>query len=197
MISTFQLSNPQRGFSFRQDGPLDMRMDRETMIAAHDLLNNLSESELEGIFKKFGEERYSRRIARCIVQARAREPISTSNQLKEIVVGAVGISGRKYRIHPATRVFQALRIAVNDELSNLEKVLPQAVAVLKPGGRLAIISFHSLEDRIVKNFYRSQSLIDLKILTKKPIGPTLEETKINPRSRSAKLRAVEKLSTTL
>lgn len=192
-VSTYQLETPKRGFSFKQEGPLDMRMDPRLKVTAADLVNGLTENELYKLFKKFGEERYSRRIARAICRARRIAPITTCNQLVEIILRARPKRGRFDRTHPATRCFQALRIVVNDELENLKKALPQALELLKPGGRLVVISFHSLEDRIVKNFLRSAAEEGkLEILTKKPIRPTEEEIKANPKSRSAKLRAGEK-----
>lgn len=192
-VSTYQLETPERGFSFNREGPLDMRMDPRLKITARDLVNTLSENELKEIFLKFGEERYSGRIARAICRAREIKPILTTNQLAEIILRVRPRRGRFDRTHPATRCFQALRIAVNSELRNLEEVLPQTLELLKRGGRLVIISFHSLEDRIVKRFLKEkESEGEITILTKKPIRPTKEEIVINPRSRSAKLRAGEK-----
>jgi 16S rRNA (cytosine1402-N4)-methyltransferase len=192
-ISTYQLSNPERGFSFLKEGPLDMRMDRDYFLSAYDLINNLSENELGSIFRKFGEERYSRRIAHYLVQERKDEPISTTTQLADIVKDAVPLKNRYQRIHPATRIFQSLRIAVNRELEALETGLNKAISFLNKGGRIGVISFHSLEDRIVKHTFKSYaSSGSLKIITKKPIIPGDNEKEENPASRSAKLRVAEK-----
>ncbi len=185
--SSLQFDRPERGFSFQADGPLDMRMDPAGPTTAHDLVNRLPEAELARILWEYGEERHSRRIARAIVRAR---PVETTVQLATVVARAVGDKPRRYRIHPATRTFQALRIAVNDELAALEAGLSAALAHLSPGGALCAISFHSLEDRIVKRFLRRAALADrVEILTKKPVGPSDEEVARNPRARSAKLRA--------
>jgi len=192
-VSSHQLETDYRGFSFNLKGPLDMRMDPDLKVTAADLINCLSEDELTEIFFKFGEEKYSRRIARAICRARQLAPIKTADELAEIILRARPRRGRFDRTHPATRCFQALRIAVNDELNNLKKALPQALEILKPGGRLVVLSFHSLEDRIVKNFLKEKEKEgEIKILTKKPIRPTEVEIKQNPRSRSGKLRAGEK-----
>lgn len=203
-LSSLHLADPSRGFSFQAEGPLDMRFDPTQDLTAADLVNNLSMNDLAELLYQYGEERESRRIARAIVQAR---PIRTTRQLAEVVARAVG--GRRGRIHPATRTFQALRIAVNDELAQLQAALPQAVALLRPGGRLAVITFHSLEDRIVKEFMRRESrdcicepglpvcvcghTASLRLITRKPITPSAEEVQANPRSRSAKLRVAEKV----
>lgn len=188
-LSSLQLNKPERGFSFRYDAPLDMRMDPTLGVTAADLINGLNVGELEELFTKLGEEKQARRVAKEIVSARSRQKITTTKQLAELV-GKVkkGTSGKK--IDPATLVFQALRIAVNDELNNLRDVLPKAVDTLNTGGRLVVISFHSLEDRIVKDFFTTRA--DLQILTAEPVVPTQEEINQNPRSRSARLRAVEK-----
>lgn len=178
-VSSHQLETPQRGFSFNLDAPLDMRMSQVGPSAA-DLVNVGSEKELANLFWKFGEERASRAIARAIV---ANRPVKTTNQLAQIIL-RVRHKTAGDRTHPATRVFQALRIAVNDELTSLEEALPQAVDLLEPGGRLVVISFHSLEDRIVKNFLKTGRLIK----------PTAEEIKSNPRARSAKMRVYEKIN---
>lgn len=184
-VSSHQLETDYRGFSFRRGGlsKLDMRMDQTAGLTAADLINAGSEKELANLFFKYGEERESRKIAKAIVLNR---PIETTNDLAEIILKArlARRAGRgKDRTHPATRVFQALRIAVNDELASLEEALPQALELLKPGGKLAVISFHSLEDRKVKNFMKKSLLI----------RPSLEEIKINPRARSGKLRIMEKI----
>ncbi|MGC8855395.1 MAG: 16S rRNA (cytosine(1402)-N(4))-methyltransferase RsmH [Anaerolineae bacterium] len=201
--SSMQFDRPERGFSFLRDGPLDMRFGPSAPHTAADLVNNLSQDELADLIFRYGEERFARQIARAIVQAR---PLQTTRQLAAVIEAVLP---RKGGIHPATRTFQALRIAVNEELSALERVLPQAVAALKPGGRLAIISFHSLEDRIVKDFFRQESQdqinppyeriypverkATLEILTRKPITPDEAEIQQNPRARSARLRIAEKL----
>ncbi|MBU1121598.1 MAG: 16S rRNA (cytosine(1402)-N(4))-methyltransferase RsmH [Candidatus Omnitrophica bacterium] len=193
-ISTYQLSISDRGFSFLKEGPLDMRMDRKYFLSAYDLVNNLSEEELIHIFRKYGEERYSRRIAYFIVNERKISPISSTTQLTQLVTKAVGARSHRSRIHPATRIFQALRIAVNRELEVLEKALSQSISLLNKGGRIGVISFHSLEDRIVKHAFKSAaSLGVLKILTKKPLTPTENEIDENSASRSAKLRVAEKI----
>jgi len=193
-VSSFQLDEAARGFSLQQDGALDMRMDRELASSAYDIVNRLREQELAGILEKFGEERYHRRIARAIADARSRQPIVTTFELKNVVHRAVGHLYRKQKIDAATRTFQALRIAVNDELGALEEGIQKAVAKLTPGGRICVIAFHSLEDRIVKNsFRRFAGSGDLKIITKKPLRPSDAETVTNPRSRSARFRVAEKI----
>jgi len=192
-ISTYQLGDPARGFSFLKEGPLDMRMDRDSFLSAYDLVNNLSEVELENIFKKFGEERYARRAAHFLAEVRKDKPISTTTQLAELIICCTPGKARGGRIHPATRIFQALRIAVNRELEAIEASLVQAISHLRTGGRIGVISFHSLEDRIVKHLYKEYSSKGLlKIITKKPFIPTEEERNENPPSRSAKLRVAEK-----
>lgn len=192
-VSSYQLEVGERGFSFRREGPLDMRMDPKLKVTAADLINTLSENEITEIFKKFGEEKYARRIARGICRAREIRPIKTTKELVEIIIRNLP-RGERRKKHPARKCFQALRIVVNDELGNLKEALPQAIELLKKGGRLAVISFHSLEDRIVKNFFKEEEKKgNLKILTKKPIRPTEEEKKLNPRSRSAKLRVAQKI----
>lgn len=202
-LSSLQLDDAARGFAFRYDGPLDMRFDPQAELTAADIVNTWPPDKLAEIFYRYGEERHSRRIARAIGAAR---PLNSTVQLAEIVARAAG--GRRQKIHPATRVFQALRIAVNGELEALEMVLPMAVSLLKPGGRLAVIAFHSLEDRLVKDFFRRQArgapddpAFDrnnfrpvLKEITRKPITPTADEIARNPRARSAKLRIAEKLA---
>ena len=195
-ISSFQLNDHQRGFSFSQDGPLDMRMDKNAFLCAYDLVNNLSEKELFIMIKRFGEERFAKRIAHSIIEKRKKSPIYTTSQLKEIILDAVPYSfHHKYHIHPATRVFQALRIAVNRELDSLASGITKALEYLRLQGRIAVISFHSLEDRIVKHTFKdfsSKGIIN--ILTKKPILPQLSEIAENSRCRSAKLRAAEKIN---
>jgi 16S rRNA (cytosine1402-N4)-methyltransferase len=186
-LSSLQLSEEKRGFSFNKQGPLDMRMDASLAVTAADLINGLNQGELYDLFTKFGEEYRGRRIARAIVETRVDKKIETTRDLSEIIERCASKRGK---IHPATRVFQALRIAVNSELDNLKKGLEGAVSLLGKEGRLVVISFHSLEDRIVKNFFAERD--DLKILTKKPILPSKEEILKNPRSRSAKMRIAEK-----
>lgn len=193
-ISMYQLTNPERGFSFTKEGPLDMRMDRDSFISAYDLINNLSEFELENIFRKFGEERYSRRIAHRLIEKRREEPISSTTQLTQAILSAMPPAAFKYKIHPATRIFQALRIAVNRELEVLKTGLDKAVNLLDCGGRIGVISFHSLEDRIVKHTFKEfDSRGILKIITKKPVTPGKEELEENIASRSGKLRVAEKI----
>jgi len=184
-LSSMQLSDAARGFSFLTDGALDMRFNLDDATTAAALVNSLGEKELADLIFEYGEERASRRIARAIVHAR---PLNTTKQLADVIERSLG---RRGRIHPATRTFQALRIAVNRELEVLDHVLPQVVETLKSGGHVAIISFHSLEDRRVKNFFRSSD--QLRVLTKHPIRPTDEEIAANPRSRSAKLRVAERI----
>jgi len=196
-VSSRQLDDPKRGFSFQSDGPLDMRMDQSSGQTAADLVNRLPEGELADLIYHYGEERYSRRIARAIVQARGLRPLQRTQELVDVIKGAVPAAYRHGRLHCATRTFQALRIAVNREIETLEPALRGAVDVLRPGGRLAVISFHSLEDRIVKQTFRSLAQGDdprLVLLTKKPQVPTEEECRSNPRARSAKLRVAERLS---
>lgn len=202
-VSSMQLDSVERGFSFLQDGPLDMRFDPSLGSSAADLVNSLGESELADIIFRYGEERLSRKIARIIVQNR---PLTTTRQLADLLLKTIG---KRERIHPATRTFQALRIAVNGELDTVESVLPIAVQMLKSGGRLAVISFHSLEDRIVKTYFRRESRDCLcpprqpvctcghraliNEVTRKPIEAGEEEVRANSRARSAKLRIVEKI----
>jgi 16S rRNA (cytosine1402-N4)-methyltransferase len=191
-VSSMQLDSPERGFSFRDQGPLDMRLDPGRPRTAYDLLAEAGEEELAGIFFRYGEERAARRIARAIVAARGagRLPRTTAD-LAWLVAGAVHVRGRRERIHPATRTFQALRIAVNDELRALERGLAAAIARTRAGGRIVAISFHSLEDRIVKQTFRDDPRV--RALTKRPIVPDLAERKANPRARSAKLRIAERI----
>lgn len=194
--SSPQLDDPSRGFSFLQDGPLDMRMDQTVGMTAAELVNDSPEDQLADILYRYGEERYSRRIARGIVRERARQPIETTQVLVSIIARSVPSAYRTGRIHCATRTFQALRIAVNRELETLDPSLRDAVDVLTPGGRICAISFHSLEDRLVKHTFRSLAngaSAQLSVLSKKPILPTEAERRMNPRSRSAKLRVAERL----
>lgn len=187
-VSSMQFDERERGFSFMGDAPLDMRMDPEGELTAEQIVNRYSEAELARIIFEYGEERRSRQVAKAIVEARRKRRIRTTGELVEIIK-PVATRGK---LHPATLTFQALRIAVNDELGQLQKGLERAIEKLCPGGRMAAISFHSLEDRIVKNTLRDAK-DKLEILTKKPIGPSAEEMRANPRSRSSKLRAAEKL----
>jgi len=217
-VSSMQLERAERGFSFRQEGPLDMRMDRRQPLTAADLVNTLGEEELADLIYHFGEERLARRIARAIVRGRERHPIETTTQLADVVVRACGGLKRGH-IHPATRTFQALRIAVNDELKDLDTFVDSAIDVLKVGGRLVVIAFHSLEDRILKRAFKlnagqcqcpsalaileTESPVTgcpgcgaerrVEILTRKPVRPSEAEIAMNPRARSARLRACRKL----
>lgn len=208
-VSSFQLESAQRGFSFSRDAPLDMRMDPTRGTTARELVNTLSAGELARIFRLYGEERFSKRIAGAIVRAREKKPVETTGELAAIVEGAVPGKFRHQRIHPATRVFQALRIAVNDEMESLEAALAGGMEVLVPGGRMVVISFHSLEDRTVKRAFRDFARGCVcppdspkcvcghkplaRVITRKPVLPAPEEVERNPRARSAKLRAAEKL----
>ncbi len=188
-ISTLQLDSPERGFSFRYEGPLDMRMDPQEMETASDLVNQLPEKELADLIYRYGEERDSRRIARAIVRAR---PIRDTEHLATVVAGSVKARGRQ-KLHPATKTFLALRIAVNRELEELGQFLSRTPATLSPGARWAVMSYHSLEDRMVKHeFQRLHKQGTLHILTKKVVQPSEEEIEANPRARSAKLRVAER-----
>ena len=200
-VSSLQLDAPGRGFSFQRDEPLDMRMDRSGGESAADLVARSTERELADAIFQFGEERFSRRIARAIVQARTSAPVETTGQLASIVRRAIPsrhgrARGRSVRIDPATRTFQALRIWVNQELEGLDRVLEAAVRRLRAGARLVLITFHSLEDRIVKHTLRALERSEdaaVKVLTRKPLVPTDDEVQRNPRARSAKLRAAERV----
>jgi 16S rRNA (cytosine1402-N4)-methyltransferase len=208
-VSSHQLSSFERGFSFREDGPLDMRMDSEQRLKAEDLVNRLSEQELSDIFRDYGEERYAKKIAHAIVGSRKEGEFRSTLELARLVEAVKGRRGGS-RIHPATQVFQALRIQVNQELEGLDTFLSQTIAHLKAGGRLVVISFHSLEDRIVKKTFQLQAgkcicfrprelcscprIHKVEILTRKPVIPSEEELAKNPRARSAKLRAVERIN---
>lgn len=208
-VSSHQLDTVERGFSFRLNGPLDMRMDSNDGDTAADLLAELSADELEKIIKDFGEERWAKKIAAKIVQVRQETPITTTLQLAELVAGSIPRRFHEDRIHPATRTFQGLRIAVNQELEQAREGVSAGIALLKPGGRIAVISFHSLEDRIVKHLFREAATgcicpprmpycvcnrkPDLKVLTGRPITAGAVELADNPRARSAKLRVAEKL----
>ena len=207
-VSSMQLDRPERGFSYASDAPLDMRMDPSAEHSARDLVNEASERELTDIFRGYGEERYAKQIARAIVRRRKEQPFERTGDLVETIKGAMPAPARFGDGHPARRVFQALRIAVNDELAALEAALPAALDTLRPGGRLAVISFHSLEDRIVKRYFRREEHgctcppefpvcvcgrePSLRVLTKKPIRPSTDEIALNPRAGSARLRAALK-----
>lgn len=191
-LSSWQLEKSGRGFTFQEDEPLDMRSDPNLSVTAADLLNGLTKHELEKLLRKFGEEKQAARLASALIRARALKPFRTTGDLVAVVGEAVGGRGER-RIDPATKIFQALRIAVNDEVGNLRSVLPRAFEVLGAGRRLAVISFHSLEDREVKRFFGRVEKERLGVvITKKPVRPGSVEVKKNPRSRSAKLRSIEK-----
>jgi len=200
-VSSHQLKKKERGFSFKEDSYLDMRMDLTQEFKADILINSYPEKDLAEIFEKYGEERFSKRIARLIIAERKRETITTTKQLADLVVRSLPRTKKRHtwRIHPATRIFQAIRIEVNQELKALEKGLDQAIRALENEGRICVISYHSLEDRIVKHLFKKveregkdQGNYGLKIITKKPIGPASEEVRENPKARSAKLRVAEK-----
>lgn len=205
-VSSFQLDETKKGFSFRANERLDMRMDRRQMLDAYSVINSYSGDELADVIWKYGEERQSRRIARMIVKRRERSPIETTGQLADIIESAVGA---RFLIKTLARVFQAIRIEVNNELERLQKILDDSLSILAVGGRIVVISYHSLEDRIVKKFFHNHAATsipsqnkfqpdiprqpELKVITKKPIEASEEEQKINPRSRSAKMRVAEKV----
>jgi 16S rRNA (cytosine1402-N4)-methyltransferase len=193
-LSSIQVEKEERGFSFKGEGPLDMRMDQRMNETAAGLVNNLSAEKLEFTLSQYGEERWAKRIARAIVHEREREPIRTTQTLRKIVHRAIPARFRSRRIDPATRTFQALRISVNDELENLKNILETGWKILKRGGRMCIISFHSLEDRMVKETFRTlEKEGEMRVLTKKPVTPCEEEQNRNPRSRSGKLRCAERI----
>ena len=207
-VSSYQLDTGERGFSYMKDAPLDMRMDRDSDLSAYDVINSYSEKELAGVIKDYGEERFAKRIAGFVVNEREVSEIKTTHELVDIIKKAIPARYRRTGPHPAKRTFQAIRIEVNKELEILKDSINDSVDVLKPGGRLAIISFHSLEDRIVKHTYKKLSdpcecpktlpcvcgkKPIIKLISRKPIGPSEEELEINPRSRSAKLRVLEKI----
>jgi len=208
-VSSMQIDRPERGFSYASDAPLDMRMDPSEDVSAAELVNRASERELADVFRRYGEERYARQIAKAIVRRRRVQPFSRTSELVDTIKAAIPAPARFGDGHPARRVFQALRIAVNDELGALERGLPSAVEMLRPSGRLAVISFHSLEDRIVKRFLRDEERgcvcppdfpvcacgrdPVLKVLTRKAVRPSPRETALNPRAASARLRAAEKV----
>lgn len=207
-VSSMQVDRPERGFSYVQDAPLDMRMDPSQDVSARELVNEASERDLARIFRRYGEERYAKQIARAIARRRRKAPLERTGELVEVIRGAIPAPARFGDGHPAKRVFQALRIAVNDELESLEDALPAAVEMLRPGGRLAVIAFHSLEDRIVKHFLRDESRgctcppdfpvcvcgrePNLRLLTRKAVRPTAQEVALNPRAASARLRGAVK-----
>ncbi len=207
-LSFAQLKNSSRGFSFAKEGPLDMRFNKNSTRTASDLVNYCPQGQLEKILWQYGEERWAKRITEAIVRHRKKSPITTTTELSEICKSAIPVKYHPKKIHPATKTFQAFRIAVNDELTNLEKIIKEGVKLLKEKGRFCIISFHSLEDRIVKNSFKSlekgcvcppfwprcncHGKKELRVINKKPITPFEEEIRANPRARSAKLRATEK-----
>ncbi len=208
-VSSHQLDEAERGFSYRKDAPLDMRMDRSADLNAGEIVNEYDEKKISAIIREYGEEKWAARIAAFIVKARSESRIESTGRLAEIIKAAIPSAARREGPHPAKRTFQALRIAVNDELGALRHAIGEAVSILKPGGRLCIITFHSLEDRIVKNEFhvREDPCIcpgdfpvcvcgkkpELKVITRKPVIPSQEELQDNPRSRSAKLRAAERV----
>ena len=208
-VSSRQLESPERGFSFRHDSDLDMRMDRSDRVTAKEIVNAWSERRLSEVIWTYGEERWAKRIAKFIVERRSRRPIRTTRELAEIILAAVPAGARTERIHPATKSFQAIRIAVNREIESLQAGLDAGISLLGPGGRVCVLSYHSLEDRVVKETFARHAgrctcpsglpicvcgaKKSIRILTKRPLTPTDEEVRVNPRSRSAKLRAAEKL----
>lgn len=195
-VSSFQIDSRERGFSFKYDANLDMRMSKEQKITAFDVVNKLSCSDIERIIRTLGEERFSKEISRNICRERRNKEIKTTSELVRIINNSIPNKYKHRRIHPATRTFQALRIIVNDELNSLREVLEKIIGFLKPQGRLCVISFHSLEDRIIKHFFLRNAKTErpvLRIITKKPVTAGTAELKNNPRSRSAKLRVAEKI----
>ena len=208
-VSSFQLDNADRGFSYMQDSPLDMRMDQDAPFSAYDVVNGYDQAELTRIISSYGEERWASRIAAFIVKARREKPLTTTGQLVEVIKAAIPAKARREGPHPAKRTFQAIRIEVNDELGQLQRAMEEFCDVLRPGGRLCVISFHSLEDRIVKEVMNRRAdpctcpkefpvcvcgkKADIQKITRKPICPQEKETENNPRARSAKLRVCEKI----
>ena len=208
-VSSMQIDRPERGFSYAVDAPLDMRMDPSGELSAKEIVNEWDERELATIFRRYGEERFARQIAQAIVRRRQEKPFERTGELVDVVKSSIPAPRRFGDGHPAKRVFQALRIAVNEELDSLERALPAALAMLRPGGRLAVISFHSLEDRMVKRFFAAQARgctcppelpvcvcgnePTMRLLTRKAVRPSPQETAENPRSASAKLRAAVKV----
>jgi 16S rRNA (cytosine1402-N4)-methyltransferase len=214
-VSSLQLDSPQRGFSFMHDGPLDMRMDASASLTAADVVNTYPEKKLADVIYEFGEERKSRQLANAIVRHREQKPFETTDQLAHLAKQVLGSPRPKHgesAKHPATRLFQALRIEVNHELEVLQTALKDVLSVLKPGGRFAVITFHSLEDRIVKQYFKQESVdcicpphipmcicghkVQVELVTRKPVTASEEELQTNPRSRSAKLRVIQKLAVT-
>ncbi|MGI6004224.1 MAG: 16S rRNA (cytosine(1402)-N(4))-methyltransferase RsmH [Christensenellales bacterium] len=208
-VSSHQLDEADRGFSYQHDAPLDMRMDRSQALSAYDVVNTYGQKELADIIRKYGEERFAGRIASFIVRARGKNPIRTTDQLADIIKAAVPAANRRQGGHPARRTFQGIRIEVNDELGAIERLLENVLEIMKPGGRLAVITFHSLEDRIVKQTFQRLlhpctcpreapvctcgKLPQIRLITRKPALASRTEVQMNPRSRSAKLRVAEKL----
>ncbi|MFH1888607.1 MAG: 16S rRNA (cytosine(1402)-N(4))-methyltransferase RsmH [Candidatus Omnitrophota bacterium] len=193
-LSSYQLEDPNRGFSFQSEGPLDMRFDRNSFISAYDLINNLNEEEISAMLWTFGQERWHNRIAHFLVEERQKHSIATTRELSDIVVRAIPHRYRHYRIHPATRTFQAVRIAVNRELETIETGISKAIELLARSGKICVISFHSLEDRIIKlSFRKFAASGEIKIITSKPLTPQESEVRDNHASRSSKLRVAEKL----
>lgn len=208
-VSSFQLDNAERGFSYMHDAPMDMRMNEDDIMTAYDVINGYSEKDLARIIKEYGEEKWASRIAQFIVRARAESPVRTTGELTDIIKAAIPARARRTGPHPAKRTFQAIRIEVNDELGHLREAVQKLPDLLASGGRLAIITFHSLEDRIVKTEFEKRldpctcpkefpvcvcgKVADVKKVTRKPVVPTEEELEVNPRARSAKLRVIEKL----
>jgi 16S rRNA (cytosine1402-N4)-methyltransferase len=192
-LSSYKLDSAERGFSFRQDGPLDMRYNTREGVSARDVVNHYGKEEIENIIRDYGQERHASLLASAIVRERKKQKIDTTAELAEIIDRAVGSKYRRQKLHPACRAFQGFRIFVNDELNALAEGIEKAFDALLPGGRICVISFHSLEDRIVKNFFRNKKISkEALLLTKKPVTPSGEEMRTNPRSRSAKLRAAER-----
>jgi len=208
-VSSMQLEDPLRGFSFKSQGPLDMRMDQDSSLTAYALINTSSASEIEHVLRTYGEERWARKIARTILKRREQSPVTTTGELSQLVSAAIPARHHPRTIHPATKTFQALRIAVNSELDNITRALDDSIGLLKKGGRLCVISFHSLEDRIIKQKMQQWEkgcicpprlprcmcgkTPVVTILTKKPLVPAADELAVNPRSRSAKLRVAERI----
>ncbi len=193
-FSSLHIEEGKRGFSFQKQEPLDMRYSLQNPLTAEKIVNYWSKTDIERILKEYGEEQFSKEITQAIAEQRTRTPIVKTTQLVKIIQEATPGWYHRKKTHPATKTFQALRIATNSELENIKEALPQAVDLLEPKGRIAVISFHSLEDRIIKNFFKTHP--SLSMITKKPITPSLQEQKTNPRARSAKLRVALKLSTT-
>ena len=193
-FSSAHVDNPERGFSFQKEGPLDMRYDPKQSLTAKDILATWTKQELIELFEGYGEETQAQKIVEAIKKHQKIEPIETTTQLADLISSVIPFRGKR---HPATQVFQALRIAVNDELGQLTQVLPDLVEMLRPGGRLAIITFHSLEDRIVKQFFKEHHGKELHLVNKHVIKPSFQEIKQNPRARSAKLRVIERIKSIL